>query len=99
MSVEIWPLRSADYAAWQGLWGGYLEFYGTTVPDAVYASTFARLLGDNDRYSSALVAVQGDTIAGLVHYLFHRHCWRIENVCYLQGLYWLAPPYWNQPLI
>ena len=24
---------------------------------------------------------------GLVHYLFHRHCWREENVCYLQDLY------------
>jgi GNAT superfamily N-acetyltransferase len=23
----------------------------------------------------------------LVHYLFHRHCWRIEDVCYLQDLY------------
>ena len=20
-------------------------------------------------------------------YLFHRHCWKIENVCYLQDLY------------
>ena len=24
---------------------------------------------------------------GLAHYLFHRHCWRSENVCYLQDLY------------
>lgn len=24
---------------------------------------------------------------GLVHYLFHRHCWKVENVCYLQDLY------------
>ena len=22
-----------------------------------------------------------------MHYLFHRHCWRVENVCYLQDLY------------
>ena len=25
--------------------------------------------------------------SGLAHYLFHRHGWRIENVCYLQDLY------------
>lgn len=24
---------------------------------------------------------------GLVHFLFHRHNWKIENVCYLQDLY------------
>jgi GNAT superfamily N-acetyltransferase len=24
---------------------------------------------------------------GLAHYLFHRHGWRIEDVCYLQDLY------------
>ena len=26
-------------------------------------------------------------LIGLVHYLFHRHCWRVENVCYLQDLF------------
>ena len=87
MPVEIRPMRTADQAAWRGLWGDYLEFYGTSVPDAVYVSTFARLLGDDDRDFCALVAVQDDTVVGLVHYLFHRHCWRVENVCYLQDLY------------
>ena len=24
---------------------------------------------------------------GLTHYLFHRHAWKVENVCYLQDLY------------
>ena len=24
---------------------------------------------------------------GLVHFMFHRHCWRVENVCYLQDLF------------
>ena len=23
----------------------------------------------------------------MAHFLFHRHCWRVENVCYLQDLY------------
>ena len=25
--------------------------------------------------------------AGLVHYIFHPHNWRLEDVCYLQDLY------------
>ena len=28
-----------------------------------------------------------DRPVGITHYLFHRHCWRVENVCYLQDLY------------
>lgn len=87
MPVEIRPMHSADFSAWRGLWDGYLEFYGATVPDAVYASTFARLLGRDDRDFSGFVAVQDGQPIGLVHYLFHRHCWRVENVCYLQDLY------------
>jgi len=31
-----------------------------------------------------LMAFQGDCAVGLAHYLFHRHCWSVENVCYLQ---------------
>lgn len=57
------------------------------MPDAVYASSFARLLNDDDRDFNALVAVQDGTLVGLTHYLFHRHCWRVENVCYLQDLF------------
>ena len=25
--------------------------------------------------------------AGIVHYLYHSHCWRLERVCYLQDLF------------
>jgi len=65
----------------------YLTFYRSSVGEPVYASTFARLLGDNDQDYSCLVAEQDGNLVGLAHYLFHRHCWRIENVCYLQDLY------------
>ncbi|MDP5086771.1 MAG: GNAT family N-acetyltransferase [Yoonia sp.] len=85
--VTIRPLQHSDHAAWQRLWTGYLTFYKTTLPDSVYDSTFARLLGDDPQDYSCLIAEQGGAPVGLAHYLFHRHCWRIENVCYLQDLY------------
>ena len=83
----IRPLRPEDKTAWRGLWHDYLAFYKSGVPDAVYDSTFARLLGDDPQDYSAFVADQGGRLVGLVHYLFHRHCWRVENVCYLQDLF------------
>ena len=87
MPVEIRPLQAADFAAWQGLWAEYLAFYGTSVPEAVFMSTFERLLGDDQQDFNSLLAVQDGIPVGLVHFLFHRHCWRVENVCYLQDLY------------
>ena len=86
-SLTIRPLEAGDEAAWRALWTGYLTFYETSVPEEVYASTFARLLGDDPQDFHGLIAIADGTPVGLVHYVFHRHCWRIENVCYLQDLY------------
>lgn len=85
--VTIRPLAAKDEARWRVLCSGYLDFYKSSVPEAVYASTFARLLGDDTQDFHGMVAELDSGVVGLVHYLFHRHCWRIENVCYLQDLY------------
>jgi len=83
----IRPLRASDRGAWSALWTAYLEFYDTAVTPEVYDATFARLLGDDPQDFSALIAEVEGRPVGLAHYLFHRHAWRIENVCYLQDLY------------
>ena len=86
-NIEIRPLRSEDEAEWRRLWTLYLEFYETSVPEEVYLTTFQRLLsGENNEFAALLATVDGQA-HGLTHYLFHRHCWRVENVCYLQDLY------------
>lgn len=85
--VTIRPLRAEDRPAWADMWRAYLEFYETSVPQAVYDSTFARLLGDDPQDFSGLIAEVDGAPAGIVHFLFHRHCWKIENVCYLQDLF------------
>lgn len=87
MQPKIRALQPEDEEQWRRLWTGYLSFYQTTVPEPVYASTFARLLGDHPQDFRALVAEEDGQLLGLTHYLFHRHAWRIENVCYLQDLY------------
>ena len=85
--TEIRPLRREDEAEWRRLWRGYLDFYQTELPEAVYASSFARLTDPEVRDYHGLLAVADGRPVGLVHYIFHRHGWQIEDVCYLQDLY------------
>ena len=87
MALAIRPLERRDEPEWRRLWTAYLDFYGTTVAERVYRSTFERLLTEGEHEFRGLLAEKDGAAVGLVHFLFHRHCWRVENVCYLQDLY------------
>lgn len=85
--IIIRPVAAADEPAWRRLWTGYLDFYETRVPESVYQTTFTRILsGAPGEYRGLLAQIDGAAV-GLAHFLFHRHCWRVENVCYLQDLF------------
>jgi GNAT superfamily N-acetyltransferase len=85
--TTIRPLRASDKTEWATLWEAYLAFYKTSLPSDVYNAAFARLIGDEAQDFHGLIALQDGKAVGLVHYLFHRHLWRVENVCYLQDLF------------
>lgn len=87
LAVQIRKLKVDDKSEWAALWQKYLEFYETELPDEVYDSSFTRMLSDSDNEFHGMVAENDGELIGLVHYLFHRHGWKIENVCYLQDLY------------
>ena len=80
-------MTADDEAEWRRLWTLYLEFYETAVPEVVYQTTFSRLLSGHQNEYRCLIAKLDNQAVGIAHYLFHRHCWRVENVCYLQDLY------------
>lgn len=86
-NVEIRSLRAEDETVWRRLWKDYLAFYKTELPEEIYATTFARLTGNEAGDYRGLVALVDDRPVGLAHYLFHRSCWHIDNICYLQDLY------------
>lgn len=88
--ATVRPLQPEDEAAWRTLWRGYLAFYETELPDEVYASTFARLTDPEVTDYHGLLALSDGAPVGLAHYIFHRHGWQIEDICYLQDLY-VAP--------
>lgn len=85
--VEIRRVRTGDEAEWRRLWTAYLRFYETALPEPVYRAAWRRLLDDDPHNFHGLVADSGAGLAGLVHYVFHPHMWRVEGTCYLQDLY------------
>ena len=87
MTCLVRPLTTADEPHWRVLWRDYLAFYETSVPEQVYYTYFQRLLGDDPLDYNGLIAEVDGAPVGLAHYLFHRHGWKIENVCYLQDLF------------
>jgi GNAT superfamily N-acetyltransferase len=90
MQIAIRPVRRDDFPAWLALWDGYNAFYGrlgeTALPADVTRTTWSRFF---DAYEPvyALVAEEGGTLLGLVHFLYHRSTTDIGPVCYLQDLF------------
>jgi GNAT superfamily N-acetyltransferase len=85
--LVIRPLEKADHPEWRRLWTAYLEFYKTTLPEEVYASTWKRLFTDGEFEPKGLIALIDGKAVGLTHYLYHRSGWSIVNNCYLQDLF------------
>lgn len=86
-TLSIRPIKEADRTAWDTLWTDYLTFYETSLPKEVYDISFARLLNPSDTEFKGLIAELNGEPIGLVHFLYHRHMWKLENTCYLQDLY------------
>ena len=85
--VLIRGLRPDDAPHWRRLWRDYLAFYETERPDEVYDTYFERLLGNDPQDYHCLIAEVDGRPRGLAHFVYHRHGWRVEDVCYLQDLY------------
>jgi GNAT superfamily N-acetyltransferase len=86
-TVSVRPVRDDDRDDWAVLWRAYLDFYETTVSETVYETTFARLVDPAVGEMGCFLAEMAGRPVGLVHFIQHRHNWRIEDVIYLQDLY------------
>ena len=85
-NVQILPVTAASHDAWYPLWQAYLRFYETELADAISAETWKRFLDPAEPTNAALAWVDGEAV-GMVHWIYHRSNWSVENSCYLQDLY------------
>jgi len=79
----------ADEAAWRRLWAGYLDFYGTELPEEVTAATWRRIL---DRASPvfARLTERDGAVVGFSLSVLHEGTWTVAPICYLEDLF-VAP--------
>ncbi len=85
-TVNIRPVTANDHSAWLPLWQAYLDFYQTRLADDVTNVAWQRMLDPSEPTNAALAWVDGKAV-GMVHWIYHRSNWSIENACYLQDLY------------
>lgn len=85
-TIHIKPLSEQDFDIWQLQWQGYQTFYQVDIPQATRLVTWRRLLDPAEPMFGAL-AMADDKAIGVVHWIFQRSCWTVEDSCYLQDLY------------
>lgn len=84
--TEIRAITAADWPAWRPLWGAYLVFYESELPDAVTDDVFSRLVTGKDLHG-VIAWSEGGEALGFTHWLFHPSTWSLFNYCYLEDLY------------
>jgi GNAT superfamily N-acetyltransferase len=86
MSFQIVPASLEDKNKRLPLWAGYLEFYRTSLTDAITDLTWARCL-DTAEPMHLLAAMEGDVWRGFAILVQHRSSWATDNYCYLEDLF------------
>jgi len=86
MNSIVRPFESADRERWNELWRGYLQFYKHDLPADLSELTWRRLL-DPAHPFQGFAALDGERIAGIVHFHVHASTWARSGYCYLEDLF------------
>ncbi|CAG9272874.1 GNAT family N-acetyltransferase [Paraburkholderia unamae] len=89
-AIQVRAVAPDDFDAWLPLWDGYNRFYGrfgaTALPEAITRTTWSRFF-DGYEPMHAFIAVRGERVLGLVHFIYHRNTIMEGPICYLQDLF------------
>ena len=77
---------AADRAGWDRLWQGFLDYYDTTLPQAVNEATWARLMDPACAMKMRLAEVEGKLMGFAIHQ-HHPSTWVLGDDCYLEDLF------------
>jgi GNAT superfamily N-acetyltransferase len=83
---------AADEMVWRELWSQYNAFYQASIPEAVTARTWQRILDPASSSMFGRLAVVDGEVAGFSVSVLHDSTWTIAPVCYLEDLF-VAPKF------
>ncbi|RCS23219.1 GNAT family N-acetyltransferase [Phyllobacterium salinisoli] len=86
IQTVVRPAEAGDENKWRALFAAYNAFYRASVPEAVIATTWKRIL-DPGSDVKAVIAERGGEIIGFANYLFHASTWSDRPNCYLEDLF------------
>ena len=75
-----------DRAAWNPLWQGFLDYYASTLPQAITDNTWARLMDPACPMKMRLAVVDGTAMGFAIHQ-HHPSTWVMGDDCYLEDLF------------
>jgi GNAT superfamily N-acetyltransferase len=81
----------ADEAEWRALWSQYNMSFQESVPEAVTARTWQRMLDPASPIFGRLAVIDGKVVGFSVNVL-HEGTWVIAPICYLEDLF-VAPDF------
>jgi GNAT superfamily N-acetyltransferase len=90
MTIRVRTVIATDEADWLRLFRDYLTFYETSVPEDVIASTWRRLLAQDDGMMALFAVGEAGRALGIATLVFHRSTWSPTWYCYLEDLF-VAP--------
>jgi GNAT superfamily N-acetyltransferase len=84
--VRVRDLAPRDEVRWRELWAVYLEFYGYPLPESTTATTWRRLVQQEQGFRALVAVDEQDQVVGFAHLLLHPTTWAIRPSCYLEDL-------------
>ena len=88
--MNIRDASPADHAAWETLWQTYLDYYQTTLPPAVTAHTWDRLMDPASSLKMRLAVNEDEGGGDVIGFAIHQHhpsTWVLGDDCYLEDLF------------
>lgn len=79
-------ITKTDYPRWAELFASYIRFYNSSIPEAQYPRTFARILDPaSELHGMGLKEPESGELIGIAHYFPHQNPWSESKIMLLNG--------------
>jgi hypothetical protein len=96
-ALQIAPIQAVDKPAWSTLFRAYVDFYGASLPETQYQSTFDRLIDPTKDLHCLVLRTPDDSgeerkLFGIAHFYPHQTPWSEKPIMHLNGKILLPIP-------